>query len=204
MIGAEDGGYLITPMNILKSYIEKELEERILVTKRLSPPNIAEKKASKTEERWVQFKEEIFPGMQEAFQKKKEPTKNLKEQKEVVKEDPPSENEDLKLFMDQLNELTNVATPHKKIIHSTQSNNQGLRQRNNVSLPPNRSLPYVPAQNIPKLTVKCYLFMEAFQLGVVLNEWMIKTRIESSDKVSIIYIPTGNGFPMMGNFHQDI
>ncbi|MBW0523237.1 hypothetical protein O181_062952 [Austropuccinia psidii MF-1] len=38
MVRAEDGGYLITPMRILERYIEQELEARILVTKRLSPP----------------------------------------------------------------------------------------------------------------------------------------------------------------------
>ncbi|MBW0589890.1 hypothetical protein O181_129605 [Austropuccinia psidii MF-1] len=44
MVRAEDGGYLITPMKILKKYIEQELEARVLVTKRLSPPRIEEQK----------------------------------------------------------------------------------------------------------------------------------------------------------------
>ncbi|MBW0576651.1 hypothetical protein O181_116366 [Austropuccinia psidii MF-1] len=72
MVRAEDGGYLIPPMKILKKYIEQELEARILVTKRLSPPRISEQKESKNKERRVQFKEEIFPGMQEALNKMKE------------------------------------------------------------------------------------------------------------------------------------
>ncbi|MBW0538753.1 hypothetical protein O181_078468 [Austropuccinia psidii MF-1] len=62
--------------------------------------------------------------------------------------------------MDQLNELTNVATPQKKIISNPQSNNQGLRPRDNVAPPPNRSVPYVQAQNVPKFSVKCYYCME--------------------------------------------
>ncbi|MBW0566115.1 hypothetical protein O181_105830 [Austropuccinia psidii MF-1] len=160
MVRAEDGGYLIPPMKILKKYIEQELEARVLVTKRLSPSRIAEKKELKNKERRVQFKEEVFPGMQEALKKMKELTRTLKEQKEVVKEEAPAENEDVKQFMDQLNELTNVATPQKKIINNPQSNNQGFRPRDNVSPPPNRSVPYVPAQNVPKFSVKCYYCME--------------------------------------------
>ncbi|MBW0585017.1 hypothetical protein O181_124732 [Austropuccinia psidii MF-1] len=79
--------------------------------------------------------------MQEALKKRKELTKTLKEQREVVKEEAPAENED-------------------NIINNPQSNNQGFRPRDNVSPPPNRSVPYVPAQNVPKLTVKCYYCME--------------------------------------------
>ncbi|MBW0493445.1 hypothetical protein O181_033160 [Austropuccinia psidii MF-1] len=53
MVRAEDGGYLIPPMRILKKYIEQELEARILVTKRLSPQRIADQKESKNKERRV-------------------------------------------------------------------------------------------------------------------------------------------------------
>ncbi|MBW0567152.1 hypothetical protein O181_106867 [Austropuccinia psidii MF-1] len=81
MVRAEDGGYLIPPIKILKKYIEQELEGRILVTKRLSPPRISEQKESKNKERRVPFKEEVFPGMQEALKKMKELTKTLKEQR---------------------------------------------------------------------------------------------------------------------------
>ncbi|MBW0542492.1 hypothetical protein O181_082207 [Austropuccinia psidii MF-1] len=160
MVRAEDGGYLIPPMKILKKYIEQELEVRILVTKGLSPPRISEQKESKNKERSVQFKEEVFLGMKEAFKKMKELKKTLKEQREVVKDEEPAENEDVKKFMEQLNELTNVATPQKKIINNPQSNNQGFIPRDNVSSPPKTSVPYVPAQNVPKFTVKCYYCME--------------------------------------------
>ncbi|MBW0540274.1 hypothetical protein O181_079989 [Austropuccinia psidii MF-1] len=146
-------------MKILKKYIKQEFKARVLVTKRLSPPRIAEQKESKIKERRVQFKEEVFPGMQEALKKMKELTQTLKEQKEVVKDEAPSENKEVKQFMDQLNELTNVATPQNKIINNPQSNNQGFRSRDNVSPPPNRSVPYVPAQNVPKFSFKFYYFM---------------------------------------------
>ncbi|MBW0542853.1 hypothetical protein O181_082568 [Austropuccinia psidii MF-1] len=90
----------------------------------------------------------------------KEISQTLKEQKEVVKDEEPSENKDVKQFMDQLNKLTNVVTPQRKIINNPQSNNQGSRLRDNVSPPPNRSVPYVPAQNVPKFSVKYYYLME--------------------------------------------
>ncbi|MBW0469793.1 hypothetical protein O181_009508 [Austropuccinia psidii MF-1] len=160
MVRAEDGGYLIPSMKILRKYIEQELEARVLVTKRLSPPRIAEQKESKNKERRVKFKEEVFSRIKEALKKMKEPKKTLKEQKEVVKDVAPAENEYVKQFMDQLNELPNVVTPQKKIIHSLQSNNQGLRPRDNVAPPPNRSVPYVLAQNSPQFSVKCYYCME--------------------------------------------
>ncbi|MBW0496530.1 hypothetical protein O181_036245 [Austropuccinia psidii MF-1] len=166
MVRAEDGGYLIPPMKILKKYIEQELEAKILVTERRAPPRIVDKKESNNKERRVQFKEEEFPGMQEALNKMKELTKTLKEQKESVKDDAPVENEAVKQFLDQLNELTNVATPQKKIINNPQSNNQGFRPKDNVSPPPNRSVPYVPAQNVPKFTVKfCYCSEEGHSTG---------------------------------------
>ncbi|MBW0560318.1 hypothetical protein O181_100033 [Austropuccinia psidii MF-1] len=78
MVRAEDGGYLIPPMKILKEYIEQQLEARVLVTKRLSPPRRAKKTESKNKERRVQLKGEVFPGMQEAFKKMEELTKILK------------------------------------------------------------------------------------------------------------------------------
>ncbi|MBW0566978.1 hypothetical protein O181_106693, partial [Austropuccinia psidii MF-1] len=98
--------------------------------------------------------------MQEALKKMKELTKALKEQREVVKDEEPAENEDVKQLMDRLNELTHVVTPQKKITNNPQSKNQGFRSRDNVSQPPNRSVPYVPAENVPKFAVKCYYCME--------------------------------------------
>ncbi|MBW0493912.1 hypothetical protein O181_033627 [Austropuccinia psidii MF-1] len=160
VVRAEDAGYLIPPMKILKKYIEQELEARILVTKILSPPRIGDQKESTNKERRVKCKGEAFPGMQEALKKIKELTKTPKEQKEAVKDEEHVENEDFKKLLDQLNELTIVAKPQKKIINNPQSNNQGFRPKDNVSPPLNRSVPYFPAQNVPKFTVKCYYCSE--------------------------------------------
>ncbi|MBW0575368.1 hypothetical protein O181_115083 [Austropuccinia psidii MF-1] len=103
MVKEEDGGYLIPPMRILKNYIEQELEARILVTRRLSSPRTQTvKNQSITKENNVKFKEELFPGMQEALKKMKELTKTLKEQQVVVKKEVPREKEVYKQFMEQL------------------------------------------------------------------------------------------------------
>ncbi|MBW0482053.1 hypothetical protein O181_021768 [Austropuccinia psidii MF-1] len=98
--------------------------------------------------------------MKEALKKMKELTKTLKGQKGAVKDEEPVENEDVKQVLDKLNEPTNVATPQKKMIKNSQSRNQGFRPKDNVSPPPNRSVQYVPAQNVPNFGVKCYYCSE--------------------------------------------
>ncbi|MBW0548519.1 hypothetical protein O181_088234 [Austropuccinia psidii MF-1] len=118
--------------------------------------------------------------MQEALKKMKELTKTLKEQKEAVNKEVPSENEDVKQFMNQLNELTNMAKPQNKIINSPQSSNQGFKARENVPQPPNRSLPYVPAQNVQKFNVKYYIISQ-------------KKDTQQEDVMSILKIKIRNG-----------
>ncbi|MBW0525398.1 hypothetical protein O181_065113 [Austropuccinia psidii MF-1] len=89
---------------------------------------------------------------------------------EAVKDEAPVENEDVKQFLDQFNELPNLSTPKKKIINNLQSKNKGFRPKDNVSPLPNRIVPYVPAQNVPKFTVKCYYFSEEGHSTGILNE----------------------------------
>ncbi|MBW0471645.1 hypothetical protein O181_011360 [Austropuccinia psidii MF-1] len=150
MVRAEDGGYLIPSMRILKRYIEQELEARVLVTKRLPTQRITNRNEAKLKDKRVQFKDKVFTRMQQCLKKMKELTKTLKEQKEVVKEVELAENEDVKKLMEQLNELTNLATPQNKIINNSHSINQDLRQRNNFPPPPTKEFPYVPEQNPPR------------------------------------------------------
>ncbi|MBW0527986.1 hypothetical protein O181_067701 [Austropuccinia psidii MF-1] len=85
MVRAEDGGYLIPPMKILKKYIEQELVARILVTKVFSSKRDKGRNLTKEKEKKVHFKEEAFPGMNEAFHKMKEITESLKEKKGQIK-----------------------------------------------------------------------------------------------------------------------
>ncbi|MBW0557295.1 hypothetical protein O181_097010 [Austropuccinia psidii MF-1] len=72
MVRAEDGGYLIPPMKILKKYIEQELEARIIVTKIFPSTRDKGRNVTQDKEKKVHFKEEAFPGMNEAFSKVKE------------------------------------------------------------------------------------------------------------------------------------
>ncbi|MBW0503817.1 hypothetical protein O181_043532 [Austropuccinia psidii MF-1] len=80
MVRDEDGGYFVPPMKILKKYIEQELEARILVAKRFSSSRDTGRNVTENKNK-VHFKEEAFPGMNEAFNKMKEITESLKEQK---------------------------------------------------------------------------------------------------------------------------
>ncbi|MBW0570605.1 hypothetical protein O181_110320 [Austropuccinia psidii MF-1] len=161
MVRAEDGGYLIPPMRILKKYIEQELEARILVTKRLSSPRIKTvKNESITKENNVKFKEELFPGMQEALKKMKELTKSLKEQQVVVNKEVPREKEVSKQFMEQLDELSKIAKPQKIAYANPQAENSGFRPKENLPPASSRYVPYAPAQNAPKQFVRCYYCSE--------------------------------------------
>ncbi|MBW0498406.1 hypothetical protein O181_038121 [Austropuccinia psidii MF-1] len=157
MVRAEDGGYLIPPMRILKKYIEQELEARILVTKRLSSQRIKTvKNESITKKNNVKFKEELFPGMQEALKKMKELTKTLKEQQAVVNKEVPREKEVSKHFMEQLDELSKIAKPQKMDYANPQAGNLGVRPKENLPPASSRYVPYAPAQNAPKQFVRCY------------------------------------------------
>ncbi|MBW0576759.1 hypothetical protein O181_116474 [Austropuccinia psidii MF-1] len=155
LVRAEDGGYLIQPMKILKKYIEQELEARILVTKRFSSlrdkgRNVTEKKNK------VHFKGEAFPGINEAFNKIKETTKSLKEQNMETRKQAQEENEELKKFMTQLEELKSLSKPQMGGV----TNNQQFKQINDLPPFSQRHIPYAPAQKIPKPYVKCYYCLE--------------------------------------------
>ncbi|MBW0526539.1 hypothetical protein O181_066254 [Austropuccinia psidii MF-1] len=161
MVRAEDGGYLIPPMRILKKYIEQELEARILVTKWLSSPRIKTvQNESITKENNVKFKEELFPGMQEALKKMKELTKTLKEQKLVFNKEVTREKEVSKQLMEQLDEVSKSAKPQKVAYANPQAENLGLRPKENLPPESSRYVPYAPAQNAPKTFVRCYYCLE--------------------------------------------
>ncbi|MBW0466602.1 hypothetical protein O181_006317 [Austropuccinia psidii MF-1] len=98
--------------------------------------------------------------MQEALKKMKELPKTLNEKKEVVKEEEPAENENVKKFMKQLNGLTNVTKHQKKIINNPHSKNKYFRPRENFAPPPKRIFTYAPAENAPKTFLKCYYCSE--------------------------------------------
>ncbi|MBW0564987.1 hypothetical protein O181_104702 [Austropuccinia psidii MF-1] len=131
LVRAEDGRYPIPPMRILKKYIEQELKARILVTKRLYSPHRKERGDYRVKARKLQFKEESFPGMQDALKKMRELTKSLKEQQEQSKKEIYKEKDDIKQFMDQLSELTSLATPQKRNPIHFQTSHQELNPKAN-------------------------------------------------------------------------
>ncbi|MBW0498963.1 hypothetical protein O181_038678 [Austropuccinia psidii MF-1] len=155
MVRAEDGGYQILPKRVLKNHIEQELEARILVTKRLSSPYRKERGDYGVKERKVQFKEESFPGMQEALKKMKELTKSLKEQQEPSKKEISKEKDDVEQFMDQLSELTSLATTQKRNPIQFQTSNQELNTKSNQIPASSSHFPYIPEQQGPRKLYKC-------------------------------------------------
>ncbi|MBW0500733.1 hypothetical protein O181_040448 [Austropuccinia psidii MF-1] len=159
MVRAEDGGYLIPPMKILKKYIEQEFEARILVTKRFSSSRDTGRNVTENIKKF-HFKEEAFPGMNEAFNKMRETTEYLKEKKLETRKQAKGENEDFRKFMTQLEELKILSKPQMGGVTYNQLNNQQFKPRND--LPPFLQMcsPYAPAQNIPKPYVKCYHCLE--------------------------------------------
>ncbi|MBW0563426.1 hypothetical protein O181_103141 [Austropuccinia psidii MF-1] len=155
IVRAEDGGYIIPPMRVLKKYIEQELEARILVTKRLYSPHRKERGDYVVKERKVKFKDESFPGMQEALKNMKEFTKSLKEQKEPFKKEISKEMDDIKHFIDQLSEFTSLATPQKRNPIHFQTSNQELNPKANQIPASSSHFPYIPAQQGPRPQYKC-------------------------------------------------
>ncbi|MBW0497323.1 hypothetical protein O181_037038 [Austropuccinia psidii MF-1] len=160
MVRAEDGGYLIPPMKILKKYIKKELEARILVTKRFSSTRDKGRNVTQDKEKKVHFEEEAFPGMNEAFNKMKEITESLKQQKRETGKDSQGENEDSKKFMTQLEELKSLSKLQMCGVTNNQLNNQQFKPRSELPTFSQRNVPYAAAQNIRKHYLKCYSCLE--------------------------------------------
>ncbi|MBW0523955.1 hypothetical protein O181_063670 [Austropuccinia psidii MF-1] len=136
-------------MKILKKYIEQELEARILVTKRFSSSRDTGRNVTENKKK-VHFKEEAFPGMNEAFNKMKEITESLKEQKLETRKQAQGEKEDLKKFMTQLEEFKSLSKPQIGGVTNNQFNIQQFKPRNDLPPFSQRHVPYAPAQNIPK------------------------------------------------------
>ncbi|MBW0563007.1 hypothetical protein O181_102722 [Austropuccinia psidii MF-1] len=98
--------------------------------------------------------------MNEAFNKMKEITESLKDQKMENRKQAEGENEDLKKFMTQLEELKSLSKPQMGGVTNNQFNNQQFKPRNDLPPFSQRHDPYAPAQNISKTYVKCYYCLE--------------------------------------------
>ncbi|MBW0467849.1 hypothetical protein O181_007564 [Austropuccinia psidii MF-1] len=150
MVQALDGGYIIPRLEILKLYIEQDLEVKCLVQqKEFSQPKSQEKKARFEEESL----EEVLKQMKELTQKIQNPQPQEHQSKDTGKES-------VKQVLNQLKHLSEVVeSPKKTQAHNNKyqkltQNSQPFRPR--YPLPPISSSyqPYVPAQIAPRQLLK--------------------------------------------------
>ncbi|MBW0559433.1 hypothetical protein O181_099148 [Austropuccinia psidii MF-1] len=150
MVQALDGGYIIPRLDILKLYIEKDLEANVLIQqKEFSKPEPPEKKTIFAEESW----DEVLKQVKELTQKIKSPPQPepqpINEGKESVKE-----------VLNQLKTLSEAVNTQRRNWNNNQEqrlpqNNQPYSPRN--PLPPFSSSyqPYIPAQMAPRPPLRC-------------------------------------------------
>ncbi|MBW0469055.1 hypothetical protein O181_008770 [Austropuccinia psidii MF-1] len=156
MVQAFYGGYIIPRLEILKLYIEQDLEAKVSTQQRdFSQENSQERKARLKEEIW----EEVFKQMKDLTQKIQNPQPQEDQLKDTGKES-------VKEVLNKLKHVSEVVESQKK---TQESNNQDKKStqksqpfRPRYPLPPISSSyqPYVPAQIAPRQLIKCYYFLE--------------------------------------------
>ncbi|MBW0540760.1 hypothetical protein O181_080475 [Austropuccinia psidii MF-1] len=145
-----DGGHIIPRLDILKLYIEQDLEAKVLIQqKEFSKPKPPEKKTRFEDESW----DEVLKKVKELTHKLKNPPKPEPQPRNEVKES-------VKEVLNQLKPLSEAFNPPKRNWNNNQEqrfpqNNQPYRPRN--PLPPFSSSyqPYIPAQMAPSAPLKC-------------------------------------------------
>ncbi|MBW0467163.1 hypothetical protein O181_006878 [Austropuccinia psidii MF-1] len=156
MVQALDGGYFIPRLEILKLYIEQDLEAKFLIQqKEFSQENLQEKKA--------RFEEE---SLEEVLKKMKDLTQKIQNPQPQEHQSKVTGKELVKEVLNQLKHLSEVFESPKKI---QASNNQDQKATQNSQpfkarypFPPTSSgyQPYVPAQMAPRQLLKCYYCLE--------------------------------------------
>ncbi|MBW0528489.1 hypothetical protein O181_068204 [Austropuccinia psidii MF-1] len=150
MVQALDGGYIIPRLNILKLYIEQDLEAKVLIQqKECFKPKPPEKKTIFEEESW-----------DEALKQVKELTQKIRNPQQPEPQLRNEGKESAKEVLNQLKKLSEAAnTPRRNWNNNHKrrfpQNNQTYRPRN--PLPPFSSSyqPYIPAQMAPRPPLKC-------------------------------------------------
>ncbi|MBW0528445.1 hypothetical protein O181_068160 [Austropuccinia psidii MF-1] len=156
MVQALNGGYIIPRLEILKLYIEQDLEAKVLVQQKgFSQEKSQEKKAKFEEESW----EEVLKQMKDLTQKIQNSQPQAHKSKDTGKES-------VKELLKQLKHLSEVV---ESTIKTQERNNQDQKVTQNSQpfrprypLPPISSSyqPYVPDQIAPRQLLKCYYFLE--------------------------------------------
>ncbi|MBW0475620.1 hypothetical protein O181_015335 [Austropuccinia psidii MF-1] len=156
MVQPLDGGYIISRLQILKIYIEQDLEAKFLIQqKEFSQAKSQEKKARFEEESW----EEFLKKMKDLTQKIQNPQPQYHQSKDTG-------NKSVKELLNQLKHISEVVASPKKTKASNNQDQKVMQSsqpfRPRYPLPPISSSyqPYVPAQMAPRQLLKCYYFLE--------------------------------------------
>ncbi|MBW0540071.1 hypothetical protein O181_079786 [Austropuccinia psidii MF-1] len=152
MVQALDGGYIIRRLEILKLYIEQDLEAKVSVQwKEFSQEKSQEDKARFEEEIW----EEVLNKMKDLTQKIENPQPQENKSKDTGIEP-------VKEVLNQLKNLSEVVeSPKKPQPRNNQDqkaiqNSQPFRPRYPSPLISSGYQPYFLAQMAPRLPLKCY------------------------------------------------
>ncbi|MBW0569721.1 hypothetical protein O181_109436 [Austropuccinia psidii MF-1] len=163
MVQARDGGYILPEMDILRNYIEAELEAAVVIKGKSQLSKSDEIKSKKK----TRFEDESW---EEVIKQMKDITKKIKNPpaQEAHVNEAPKEVNPMKDVLDQLKELSEAVNPPKKVWKdkpNTQGsglapNAQPFRPRNTQAPLPANYQPYVPAQLYPRPPLKCYYCFE--------------------------------------------
>ncbi|MBW0543668.1 hypothetical protein O181_083383 [Austropuccinia psidii MF-1] len=163
MAQARDGGYILPEMDILRNYIEAELEAAVVIKGKSQLSKSDEIKSKKK----TRFEDESW---EEVIKKMKDITKKIKNPpaQEAHVNEAPKEVNPMKDRLDQLKELSEAVNPPKKVWKdklNTQGsglapNAQPFRQRNTQEPLPANYQSYVPAQLCPRPHLRCYYCFE--------------------------------------------
>ncbi|MBW0566806.1 hypothetical protein O181_106521 [Austropuccinia psidii MF-1] len=150
IVQALDGGYIIPRLDILKLYIEQDLEAKVLIQqKKISKTKPPEKKTRFEDESW----DEVLKQVKGLTQKIKNPPQPEPQPRNEGKES-------VKEVLNQVKPLSEAVNPPRRNWSNNQEqrfpqNNQPYITRN--PSPPFSSIyqPYIPAQIAPRPPLKC-------------------------------------------------
>ncbi|MBW0505081.1 hypothetical protein O181_044796 [Austropuccinia psidii MF-1] len=90
----------------------------------------------------------------------KELDRKINKQKTSVKVEDHEEKKELMEYIKQINRFSEAVIAKNEKIKDSNQISQIFKPRENVSPPPNRSVPYVPEQDVTRFNIKCYYCME--------------------------------------------
>ncbi|MBW0462522.1 hypothetical protein O181_002237, partial [Austropuccinia psidii MF-1] len=156
MVQDLDGGYIIPILEILRLYIEQDLEAKFVIQqKEFSQAKSQEKKARFEEESW----EEVLKQIKDLTQKIQNPQPQEHQSKDTGKES-------VKEVLNQLKILSEVVESPKKMKainnqdHKVMQTSQPTRPRYLLPSISSSYQPYEPSQMALRVLLKCYYCLE--------------------------------------------